>query len=80
MQTITTNNQSSFSSTQMYKNVYDSKVNTKSTPINPTGNSKNYYQVLEYHSFQLTSVNSSLILNSIYFRQKRNSEYTTSLL
>ena len=82
MQTITTNNQSSSSSKQMY-NLEFSKLNTRSTPTSPIENSKTtikFSRISQFLTNFSKSVNSSLILNPIYFMQKRNSEYTTSLL
>ena len=80
MQTITTNNQSSFNSETNVQivSVFQSQMQT-STSVNPTENSRSVTK-FGIHSFYLTSTKSFLILNSIYFMQKRNSEYATSLL
>ena len=82
MQTITTNNQSSSSCTNVQIIPVILKSNAKSTPVNPIENSKTIikFEILQFLTNFSKSVDSSLILNSIYFMQKRNSEYTTSLL
>ena len=83
MQTITTNNQSSFNSeTNVQIMSIIPKSNAKSTPVSSIENSKSTikFGISQFLSNFSESVNSSLILNSIYFMQKRNSEYTTSLL
>ena len=80
MQTVTTNSQSSFNSETNVQivSVFQSQMQT-ATSVNPTENSKS---VTKFGISQFLSdfkKKTSLILNSIYSRQK-NSEYTTSLL
>ena len=71
MQTITTENQSSFNSETNVQimSVFQSQMQT-STSVNPTENSGSVPN-LEFHSSYLTSTKSSLILNSIYFMQEK---------